>query len=273
MSLSPAISATSPAAPGPGPHQDVTSGRGIDALMQELSALPPGPARSMLREQVVTALLPVARRLAERLRGYTDSEDLFQVACVGLVRAVDHFDPALGHAFFSYAVPTVVGELRRHVRDHCGDVHVPRRVHEARTHVRRARADLFQRHGRTPSVTELSAHTGMPEKDVRLALQAEKAQHARSIEECVTSGTGLTLADTLGAEDPRLSGVLAKVTVQPLLRRLPERERRIMYLRFFRHMTQQDIADTIGISQMHVSRLLSRSLARLRDDLTHPAPR
>lgn len=242
---------------------------GLPTLLEQLARLPQGPEHERLREQVISSLMPMARRLARRFRNRGESdEDLLQVASVGLVKAVDRYDPAQGHAFESFAVPTIVGELKRHFRDHAWDLHVPRRVQEARNQVRRAQQELLQPlGGRSPTVAEVARHTGLPEEDVILGLEAYQAYAAVSLDAPVPGLEVGSLADTMGAEDRFLDLVVDRISLRPLLEELPERERRILFLRFFRSMTQHQIADAVGVSQMHVSRLIARSCATLRSGM------
>ncbi|MEW1613705.1 MULTISPECIES: SigB/SigF/SigG family RNA polymerase sigma factor [unclassified Streptomyces] len=238
-----------------------------DRAFQELSRLPPGPERDALRGETVCAWLPMAYRLASRFRDRGESmDDLRQVAAMGLVKAVDRYDPSRGKAFETFAVPTVTGELKRHFRDHTWDVHVPRRVQDLRNQVRTARRDLVQPlGGRAPTCAEIAAAAGLPEEDVLLGLEALESYSALSLDaEPAGADGGDPLADRLGSCDPALDVAVDREAVKPGLRRLPERERTILYLRYFRDMTQAGIAELLGISQMHVSRLIGQSCERVR---------
>ena len=253
-------------------HDDAPS---TGTAFRELRTLPPGPGRDELRQEIVCAWLPMAHRLASRFRNRGESlEDLRQVAAIGLVKAVDRYDPFRGKAFETFAVPTVVGELKRHFRDHTWDVHVPRRVQDLRNRVRVARRDLAQRlEGRLPTSAEIAAETGLSEKDVMLGLEALGSYSVLSLDaDMPGTESGFSLGDTLGSCDPALDVAVDREAVKPGLRRLPERERAILYMRFFRDMTQGSIAEALGISQMHVSRLLSQSCARLRHQALHGIP-
>ncbi|MFJ6213464.1 SigB/SigF/SigG family RNA polymerase sigma factor [Streptomyces sp. NPDC092296] len=264
-----------PARPRPGadghapPPAGDRSPHDLPERLERLARLPAGPERDRLREQVISSLMPMARRLARRFRNRGESDDdLLQVASVGLVKAVDRYDPRQGHAFESFAVPTIVGELKRHFRDHAWDLHVPRRVQEARNQVRRAQQELLQPlEGRSPTVAEVARHTGLPEEDVILGLEAYQAYTAVSLDAPVPGMEAGSLADTMGTEDRFLDLVVDRISLRPLLEELPERERRILFLRFFRSMTQHQIADAVGVSQMHVSRLIARSCATLRSGM------
>ncbi|MBO4255519.1 RNA polymerase sigma factor SigF [Streptomyces griseorubiginosus] len=237
---------------------------------RRLASLPPGPQRESLRERVVEAWLPMAERLAGRFRSRGESyEDLRQVAALGLVKAVDRYDPALGNAFESYAVPTITGEIKRHFRDHMWTLHVPRRVQDLRNRVRIATQDLSQTvSGRRPTVAEIAEHAEMSEEDVRAGLEALESFTALSLDaELPGSEDGYSLSDALGSADPALETVVDREAVAPQLAALPERERAILYMRFFGDMTQSRIAEQLGISQMHVSRLISRCCDRVREEV------
>ncbi|WP_052867278.1 MULTISPECIES: SigB/SigF/SigG family RNA polymerase sigma factor [Streptomyces] len=243
-----------------------------DAAFLRLATLPDGPARKRLREEIVCGWLPMANRLARRYSGRGETEeDLRQVAAVGLLKAVDRFDAASGTPFPAYAIPTILGELRRHFRDDLWAVHVPRRTQELRATVHQAREQLEFRNGSAAlTIGDLAEHTGLSEEDVVLGLEAQGAYTALSLE-CPMStdaGHSFHLADFLGDEDPELELVEERLCAAPVLRALPQRERIILYLRFFRDMTQSQIAEEIGISQMHVSRILQRCCRLVRVEVT-----
>ncbi|MFF3612959.1 RNA polymerase sigma factor SigF [Streptomyces sp. NPDC002580] len=253
------------------PHDDAPDT--VDAF-RRLATLPPGPEHDTLREQIVESWLPMAERLAGRFRSRGENyEDLRQVAALGLVKAVDRYDPELGNAFESYAVPTITGEIKRHFRDHMWTLHVPRRVQDLRNRVRFAGQDLSQTiPGRKPTVAEIAEHARMSEEDVRTGLEALESFTALSLDaELPGSEDGYSLSDALGSPDPALDTVIDREAVKPRLQALPERERAILYMRFFSDMTQSRIADELGISQMHVSRLISRCCTRLRDQIMSDA--
>ncbi|MGW5371433.1 RNA polymerase sigma factor SigF [Streptomyces sp. NPDC004009] len=250
----------------PHPHDDAPdTGRSF----QRLAGLPEGPERQSLRDELVRLWLPMAERIAVRFRGRGESlEDLYQVAALGLVKAVDHFDPDRGRAFEAYAVPTITGEIKRHFRDHMWTLHVPRRVQDLRNRVRGAVKELAQTTpGRAPSVGEIAAHTRLSEDEVRTGMEALECFSALSLDAEVAGTEGYALGDSLGAPDPGFDLVIDRAAVKPCLEALPERERTILYLRFFGGMTQSRIAEQLGISQMHVSRLLSGCFDRLREEL------
>ncbi|GGV82015.1 RNA polymerase sigma factor [Streptomyces griseoloalbus] len=233
-----------------------------------LASLDDGPERDAVRDELVTAWLPMAHRIAGRFRDRGESvEDLRQVAALGLVKAIDRFDPSRG-AFESYAVPTITGEVKRHFRDRMWALRVPRRVQELRNKVRVARRELTQNPGSPePSVADIAAHTGLTEEEVGAGMEALESFSTLSLDaELSSDDDGYSLADTLGAADSAYDVVVDRESAKEGLRRLPERERAILYMRFFEDMTQSRIADRLGISQMHVSRLISRSCARVRDE-------
>ncbi|MGC3002223.1 RNA polymerase sigma factor SigF [Streptomyces sp. G35A] len=249
------------------PHHDAPDT--ADAF-RRLAALPPGAERDALRDRIVEAWLPMADRLAGRFRSRGESfDDLRQVAALGLVKAVDRYDPELGNAFESYAVPTITGEVKRHFRDHMWTLHVPRRVQDLRNQVRFAAQDLSQTtSGRRPTVAEIAEHADLSEEDVRTGQEALESFTALSLDADIPgSDDGYSLGDALGAPDPALDTVVDREAVREGLAALPERERAILYMRFFGDMTQSSIADELGISQMHVSRLISRCCGRVREQV------
>ncbi|KOV53974.1 RNA polymerase sigma factor [Streptomyces sp. AS58] len=236
-------------------------------LFTRLHGLEEGPERDAVRDELVTVWLPMAHRIAGRFRDRGESlEDLRQVAALGLVKAIDRYDPDRG-AFESYAVPTVTGEVKRHFRDRMWALRVPRRVQELRNKVRVARRELTQSPGAPePSVADIAAHTGLTEDEVTAGMEALESFSTLSLDAELSTEDGYSLADTLGAPDASFDVVVDRESAKASLRNLPERERAILYMRFFEDMTQSRIADLLGISQMHVSRLISRSCARVRDE-------
>ncbi|MBY8848691.1 SigB/SigF/SigG family RNA polymerase sigma factor [Saccharothrix longispora] len=231
-------------------------------LFQELAATD-GSRHQEVRDRLVTEHLPLAHHIADRFAERGESvEDLRQVAALGLINAVDRFDVTRGIDFLAFAVPTITGEVRRYLRDLGWAVRVPRRLKELCTAIDGARVELARRTGRTPTPSEVARHLGIELDEVYEGLHAASAYHLLSLDEhdeLVATEGGLV------SDDPALEVVELQHALDPMLRGLPKRERRIIVLRFFRNMTQSQIADSVGVSQMHVSRLLSRSLARLRD--------
>ncbi|MPZ84950.1 MAG: SigB/SigF/SigG family RNA polymerase sigma factor [Actinophytocola sp.] len=227
------------------------------------------PRRVKLRNELVTGHLALAEHIAARFsnRG-VPREDLVQVATLGLINAVDRFQPDRGTDFLSFAVPTVMGEVRRHFRDASWSMHVPRRLKELNLSINAASAELSQRLGRAPTPSELARHLDLSQEQVYEGLEAGNAYHSMSLDEALSPNAGSdALGETLGEHDTALDGVEDYESLRPLVERLPERERTILTLRFFRHMTQTQIAERIGISQMHVSRLLARTLEQLRQGM------
>ncbi|MEV7325155.1 RNA polymerase sigma factor SigF [Streptomyces sp. NPDC093970] len=250
----------------PHPHDDAPD---TAADFVRLAGLPEGPERRALRDELVELWLPMAERIAVRFRGRGEAvEDLCQVAALGLVKAVDHYDPARGRAFEAYAVPTITGEIKRHFRDHMWTLHVPRRVQELRNRVRAALKELDQAApGAPPTVAEIASRTRLTEDEVRTGMEALDCFSALSLDAEVAGADGYALGDTLGAPDPGYDLVVDRTAVGPCIQGLPERDRLILYLRFFRGMTQSRIAEQLGVSQMHVSRLLTACFERLREEL------
>ncbi|MER6436252.1 MULTISPECIES: RNA polymerase sigma factor SigF [unclassified Streptomyces] len=242
---------------------------GARAMFIELRKLPDGSAEyAELRNQLVRMHLPLVEHLARRFRNRGEPlDDLTQVATIGLIKSVDRFDPERGVEFSTYATPTVVGEIKRHFRDKGWAVRVPRRLQELRLALTTATAELSQQHGRSPTVHELAEKLAISEEEVLEGLESANAYSTLSLDVPDTDDESPAVADTLGAEDEALEGVEYRESLKPLLEDLPPREKRILLLRFFGNMTQSQIAQEVGISQMHVSRLLARTLAQLREKL------
>jgi RNA polymerase sigma-B factor len=239
------------------------------ALFVKLSSLPDGsPERVELRNQLVRMHIPLVEHLARRFRNRGEPlDDLTQVATIGLIKSVDRFDHERGVEFSTYATPTIVGEIKRHFRDKGWAVRVPRRLQELRLSLTTATSELSQRHGRSPTVHELAEHLGISEEEVLEGLESANAYSTLSLDVPDSDDESPAVADTLGTTDEALEGVEYRESLKPLLAQLPPREQKILVLRFFRNMTQSQIAAEVGISQMHVSRLLARTLAQLREKL------
>ncbi|GAA2718764.1 MULTISPECIES: sigma-70 family RNA polymerase sigma factor [Streptomyces] len=249
-----------------GRHRDAPD---TDGVFLRLITMPTGPERDRLRHEVIAAWLPMAERVSLRFRKCGESPaDLRQVAALALVHAVDRFDPRLGYAFESFAIPTISGELKRHVRDHVWALHIPRRDQELRAAVRAARTRLEQDGTGTEITTaRLVAETGLTEDEVRRGLDADGVHHTLSLDHPVAGTDELPLADTLGRADRALELVIDRQALKPLLDTLSERERYVLYWRFFGNLTQKQIGARLGVSQMQISRILSRTCARLRRQL------
>ncbi|MFD3376377.1 MULTISPECIES: SigB/SigF/SigG family RNA polymerase sigma factor [unclassified Streptomyces] len=268
VSTETAVRPDSPALPAAHAKHSHDDAPDAAAAFARLAELEDGPERDAVRDELVTVWLPMAHRIAGRFRDRGESvEDLRQVAAMGLVKAVDRYDPSRG-AFESYAVPTITGEVKRHFRDRMWALRVPRRVQELRNKVRVARRDLTLNPGSPePTVAEIAAHTGLTEDEVGAGMEAMESFSTLSLDaELASAEDNYSLADTLGDVDSSYELVVDREAAREGLRRLPERERAILYMRFFEDMTQTRIADVLGISQMHVSRLISRSCARVRDE-------
>jgi len=228
------------------------------------------PERRAIRDELVELHLPLVEYLARRFRNRGEwLDDLTQVATIGLIKSIDRFDLERGVEFSTYATPTIVGEIKRHFRDKGWAVRVPRRLQELKLSLTKAVSDLSQREGRSPTVAELAAHLQMTEEEVLEGLESANAYSTVSLD-APDSGDedAPAVADSLGIVDESLEGVEYRESLKPLLEQLPPREKRILLLRFFGNMTQSQIAQELGISQMHVSRLLARTLAQLRQALT-----
>jgi RNA polymerase sigma-B factor len=241
-------------------------------LFVERSCLPADhPRQPALRAALITGHLPLARNIARRFAHRGDLvDDLEQVATVGLIGAVDRFEPDRGFDFLAFAVPAITGEVRRHFRDKTRTIRIPRRVTILQAAVYEAATELTQSLGRSPRPSELAAKVGVPLEEVVEVLQAHHAAYPASLDEPQQDDdqAGRSRIGVLGDLDPGLGLVEDRAAVVPLLAELPDRERRILQLRFFHDLTQTEIAALTGISQMHVSRLLSRTLALLRRRLT-----
>lgn len=230
---------------------------------------PNDPERPALREQLINGYLPVAEHIARRFAGRGEPlDDLMQVATVGLINAVDRFEPGRGSDFFSFAVPTITGEVRRYFRDHGWSTRVPRRLKDLHIAIRSALAELSQQLGRAPRPSEIADRLGLPVAEVIEGLQAGEAYRSSSLDEMLGSGEGkATLGEFIGGLDGELALIDDREALRPLLAQLSPRERTIIALRFFRQLTQTQIAEQVGISQMHVSRVLRQTLAYLHEQM------
>lgn len=242
----------------------------LTPLLEEYAALEEGDSRrEELRDRLVTGYLPVAQHIARRFNHRGEPlDDLVQVATVGLINAIDRFDPDKGGEFFSFAVPTISGEVRRHFRDQSWSMRVPRRLKDMHVSINGAVSDLSQSLGRAPRPSEIAEHLGLPVQEVLEGLEAAEAYRSSSLDEMLSSEDGsATVGELVGDADAELDRVDYRESLRPLLAELAPRERTIVMLRFFGNRTQTQIANEVGISQMHVSRLLAQTLTRLRDRL------
>ena len=225
--------------------------------------------RSRARGELVELHLPLVEHCARRFLNRGEPlEDLVQVGTIGLIKAVDRYDAQRGVEFSTYAVPTILGEIKRHFRDKGWAIRVPRRLQELRMSIATATADLAQRLGRSPTPAEIADRLGVPVDDVLDGMESANAYATLSLDAPAGHEDGIgSILDLMGAADEALHHVEIRESVRPLIENLPPRERQIVMLRFFRQMTQSQIAEEVGISQMHVSRLLARTLAELRDSI------
>jgi RNA polymerase sigma-B factor len=242
-------------------------------LFAEHAALPDGhPRRARLRSALISGHLPLASNIARRYRYRGENvDDLQQVATVGLVLAVDRFDPTRGIEFLSFAVPTITGEVLRHFRDRATPVRVPRRLRQLQSQIFEAASELGQRHGRAARPSEIARQLGLDIELVLEGLAAQGAGYTSSLDEPAGDDYGgdrSRFEAVIGRTEPEFDLVEHREGLAPLLAALPERERRILLMRFFGEMTQTEIANHVGLSQMHVSRLLSKILSQLRRQLT-----
>ncbi|MEJ3651445.1 SigB/SigF/SigG family RNA polymerase sigma factor [Actinomycetes bacterium KLBMP 9759] len=238
-------------------------------LLRKLAATAPDdPERKVLRDQLVTGYLPVVQHIARRFAGRGQpTDDLEQAGTIGLIGAVDRYEPGRGSDFLAFAIPTITGEIRRYFRDHTWMMRVPRRLRDLQSSVHAATDTLSHELGRAPRPSELAARLDLSVDEVLEALDAANAYRAGSLDTSV-AGVDAALGEIVGFADREMETVEFRHSLLPLLDRLPERERTIIVLRFFGEMTQTQIAHRVGLSQMHVSRLLAQTLDTLRRNLT-----
>ncbi|GAB3356971.1 SigB/SigF/SigG family RNA polymerase sigma factor [Amycolatopsis echigonensis] len=237
----------------------------VAALFHELTELPErSPRREEIRDQLVREHLELARNLARKFRNRDEAmDDLVQIATVGLIHAVDRYDPSQGTDFLAFAVPTISGELRHHFRDNSWSVRVPRRLKELNATISAAREELTVRLSRAPKPSEIASHLGVPIEDVYEGLRAGQGRYGASLDNLLENSAHTRF----GAPDANLGQAELREALRPMLDSLPERERKIVALRFGSGMSQSDIARRVGVSQMQVSRLLAATLKRLRTGL------
>lgn len=255
----------------PGPRHELRDDASAEDLLSALKSLDPGdPLSQRLRERVMLHYLPLLNRIARGYGGRGEQlEDLQQTAHVGLAKAIRGYEPERGKAFISYLLPTVTGEIKRHFRDHTWAVHTPRTPQSRRAEMNQTRRELEQRLARRPRTSEISEEMGLSVKEVEEILLVSEAYNTLSLNAPETHGDeySASLKDCLGAEDHNFDLVVVRESVRSVLRTLPARERLILKRRFFDEWKQGRIAREVGCSQMHVSRLITASLARLRDEL------
>ncbi len=222
-----------------------------------------------IRDELVEMHMPLVEHLARRYRDRGESqEDLVQVGMVGLIKAVDRFEVARGLEFSTFATPTILGEIKRHFRDHAWAVHIPRRLQERNVEINKAIDSLTRELNRPPTIAELAKRSELTDAEVLEAMEAGRAYTATSIDAASEAHAGGDSPyDRLGGDDLALEEFELRESFRPLLAALPERERQIVILRFFMNQSQSEIAEQLGISQMHVSRLLATSLAQIREGM------
>ena len=227
------------------------------------------PAREEAREGLVHLHLPLVEHCARRFRNRGEPfEDLVQVGTIGLLKSIDRFDLERGVEFSTYATPTIIGEIKRYFRDKGWAIRVPRRLQELRMQIGATSAELTQSLGRSPTARELAERIGCTVEEVLEGIESSNAYSTLSLDAGDNDEEGAgTMLDAMGVDDENLEHVEIRESIKPLLDRLDAREKRILLLRFFKNMTQSQIAEEIGVSQMHVSRLLSRTLDQLRASL------
>ncbi|WP_307861973.1 RNA polymerase sigma factor SigF [Nocardioides sp. SYSU D00065] len=226
-------------------------------------------ARSLARDDLVHLHLSLVEHCARRFRNRGEPfEDLVQVGTIGLIKAVDRFETDRGVEFSTYATPTVIGEIKRHFRDKGWAIRVPRRLQELRMQIGSATGELTQKLGRSPTPRELAEVIGCTVEEIMEGIESSHAYATLSLDASDDDDDGPpAMLSTLGAEDSNIEHIEIRESLKPLLEGLGDREKRILLLRFFKNMTQSQIAEEIGVSQMHVSRLLTRTLAQLRSSL------
>jgi RNA polymerase sigma-B factor len=253
---------------------EATRRRSAQLFAQLRDDVAPEPTREAAREGLVHLHLPLVEHCARRFRNRGEPfEDLVQVGTIGLLKSIDRFDLERGVEFSTYATPTIIGEIKRYFRDKGWAIRVPRRLQELRMQIGTASADLTQSLGRSPTPRELAERIGCSVEDILEGIESSNAYSTLSLDAGDSDDDGAaTMLDAIGVEDANLEHVEIRESIKPLLDRLDAREKRILLLRFFKNMTQSQIADEIGVSQMHVSRLLSRTLEQLRTSLEAEPP-
>jgi RNA polymerase sigma-B factor len=240
-------------------------------LLAELHRLPESSSqRQVLRDKLVEMHMPLVEYLARRFSGRNEPlPDLVQVGAIGLLKSIDRFDPDRGLEFSTYATPTILGEIKRYFRDSGWLIHVPRRAQELQATIATSRAELSQELQRAPTVAELAERTGLREEDIIEALDAARGYSGVPLDALIDEDHGGSAAEAMLAQlDERFEQVERREMLRPAMEALPERERHILLLRFVAGKSQTEIATIVGVSQMQVSRLVTRSLAKLRSALT-----
>ena len=236
-------------------------------MFEQLAALEAGTSeREALRAALIERHLPLVTFMARKFADRGEPlDDLIQVGTIGLIKAIDRFEISRGFEFSTFATPTIVGEIKRHFRDKTWAVRVPRRLQELGASVTKATNELTQKLDRSPTPKEIAKHLGITVDEVAEALESNSAYSTISLD--ITSDTSTSIRDTFGALDEALEGVEYRESLKPLLAQLEDREKRILQMRFFENLSQSQIATELGISQMHVSRILNKVLSHLREGL------
>jgi RNA polymerase sigma-B factor len=258
----------------PSPPQAASGKESAESLLLEMIRLPhDDPRRTRIRTRLVELHIPVARYIARQYAHTSEPfEDIQQAALLGLVKAINRYDPHVGTEFRAYAFPVMAGEVKRHFRDKTWPLHVPRRIQELRLVLRQASRDFTHSHGRAPTVAEIAALLNTTEEETIQVMVAAEAYRPASLDAPIADEDGEPLGRCIGGTDPELEQIADCQALWPLVGELPARERQILMLRFFGNQTQSEIADQVGISQMQVSRMISCSLRWLRSELLRDSP-
>ena len=249
---------------------EVTRARSAELFVLFRDEDSPAGSRTTARDSLVHLHLPLVEHCARRFRNRGEPfEDLVQVGTIGLIKSIDRFDSDRGVEFSTYATPTIIGEIKRYFRDKGWAIRVPRRLQELRMQIGTTSAELTQSLGRSPTPRELAEAIGCTMEEIIEGIESSNAYSTLSLDASDDNDDGgsATILDALGVDDAGLEHVEIRESIKPLLDRLDPREKKILLLRFFKNMTQSQIADEIGVSQMHVSRLLNRTLEELRASL------
>jgi RNA polymerase sigma-B factor len=248
---------------------ELTRRRSAELFVQLRDESAPAATRERARDELVHLHLPLVEHCARRFRNRGEPfEDLVQVGTIGLIKSVDRFDSDRGVEFSTYATPTIIGEIKRYFRDKGWAIRVPRRLQELRMQIGSATAELTQSLGRSPTPRELAEKIGCTVEEIVEGIESSNAYATLSLDAGDNDEDGAaTMLDAIGVADHNLEHVEIRESIKPLLDRLAPREKKILLLRFFKNMTQSQIAEEIGVSQMHVSRLLNRTLVELRTSL------